>query len=94
MRGVEGSDGSAAGGGCSDLSEWPRSTDEEGFLKPTKMSGTATGRLVGAVTHVHVRDPTMGYGIFIGNMLNAAAQKHDRGKMPLSFFVICDIMLS
>lgn len=31
------------------------------------------GRLVGAVTHVLVNDPTMGYGIFIGNMLNAAA---------------------
>ena len=29
--------------GKSDLSEWPRSTDEEGFSKPTKMSGTATG---------------------------------------------------
>ena len=38
-----GSDGSAACGGRSDLSEWPRSTDEEGFSKPTKMSGTATG---------------------------------------------------
>ena len=24
-------------------SEWPRSTDEEGFSKPTKMSGAATG---------------------------------------------------
>ena len=31
------------------------------------------GRLVGAVTHVLVDDPTRGYGIFIGNMLNAAA---------------------
>lgn len=31
------------------------------------------GRLVGAVTHVLVNDPTMGYGIFIENMLNAAA---------------------
>lgn len=31
------------------------------------------GRLVGAVTHVLVNDPTMGYGIFIGNMLKAAA---------------------
>lgn len=31
------------------------------------------GRLVGAVTHVLVNDPTMGYGIFIGNMLEAAA---------------------
>ena len=31
------------------------------------------GKLVGAVTHVLVNDPTMGYGIFIENMLNAAA---------------------
>lgn len=31
------------------------------------------GRLVGAVTHVLVNDPTMGYGIFIQNMLDAAA---------------------
>ena len=30
------------------------------------------GRLVGAVTHVLVNDPTMGYGIFIENMLEAA----------------------
>jgi len=30
------------------------------------------GRLVGAVTHVLVNDPTQGYGIFIENMLNAA----------------------
>lgn len=30
------------------------------------------GLLVGAVTHVLVNDPTMGYGIFIGNMLDAA----------------------
>ena len=30
------------------------------------------GRLVGAVTHVLVNDPTIGYGIFIGNMLDAA----------------------
>ena len=39
-----GSDPSAAGGGGSEESEWPRSTDEEGALPPTKMSGTATGR--------------------------------------------------
>ena len=38
-----GSDGSAAGGRESDLSEWPRSADEEGFSKPTKLPGTATG---------------------------------------------------
>ena len=31
------------------------------------------GKLVGAVTHVLVNDPTMGYGIFIENMLDAAA---------------------
>lgn len=31
------------------------------------------GKLVGAVTHVLVNDPTRGYGIFIESMLNAAA---------------------
>ena len=31
------------------------------------------GKLVGAVTHVLVNDPTTGYGIFIKNMLDAAA---------------------
>ena len=30
------------------------------------------GKLVGAVTHVLVGDPTTGYGIYIENMLNAA----------------------
>ncbi len=30
------------------------------------------GKLLGAVTHVLVNDPTMGYGIFIENMLDAA----------------------
>lgn len=30
------------------------------------------GKLIGAVTHVLVNDPTMGYGIFIENMLAAA----------------------
>lgn len=30
------------------------------------------GKLVGAVTHVLISDPTKGYGIFIGNMLDAA----------------------
>ena len=30
------------------------------------------GKLVGAVTHVLVNDPTRGCGIFIENMLNAA----------------------
>ena len=31
------------------------------------------GKLVGAVTHVLVNDPTKGYGIFIENMLDATA---------------------
>ena len=30
------------------------------------------GKLIGAVTHVLVNDPTMVYGIFIENMLEAA----------------------
>ena len=40
------------------------------------MSGSPiiqNGKLVGAVTHVLVNDPTRGYGIFIENMLEAAA---------------------
>jgi stage IV sporulation protein B len=39
------------------------------------MSGSPiiqNGKLVGAVTHVLVADPTEGYGIFIENMLGAA----------------------
>ena len=31
------------------------------------------GKLVGAVTHVMVANPTEGYGIFIENMLSAAS---------------------
>ena len=45
------------------------------------MSGSPiiqNGKLVGAVTHVLINDPTTGYGIFIENMLNAAEQ------MPLA----------
>jgi stage IV sporulation protein B len=30
-------------------------------------------KLIGAVTHILVNDPTTGYGIFIENMLDAAA---------------------
>ncbi len=39
------------------------------------MSGSPilqNGRLIGAVTHVFVNDPTRGYGIFIENMLESA----------------------
>ena len=38
------------------------------------MSGSPiiqNGKLVGAVTHVFVNDPTKGYGIFIENMLSS-----------------------
>lgn len=39
------------------------------------MSGSPilqNGKLIGAITHVFVNDPTRGYGIFIENMLDAA----------------------
>lgn len=53
---------------------------DEGLLKSTGgivqgMSGSPIiqdGKLIGAVTHVLVNDPTTGYGIFIENMLDAA----------------------
>ena len=41
------------------------------------MSGSPilqNGKLIGAVTHVLVNDPTKGYGIFIENMLSAARE--------------------
>lgn len=41
------------------------------------MSGSPiiqNGKLVGAVTHVLINDPTVGYGIFIENMLNQMQQ--------------------
>jgi len=54
-------------------------TDERLLLKSggivQGMSGSPiiqNGKLVGAVTHVLINDPTTGYGIFIENMLNAA----------------------
>ena len=54
-------------------------TDKE-LLKKTGgivqgMSGSPilqNGKLIGAVTHVFVNDPTRSYGIFIENMLDAA----------------------
>ena len=39
------------------------------------MSGSPilqNGKIIGAVTHVMVDDPTSGYGIYIGDMLQAA----------------------
>ena len=44
-------------------------------LLTTLLSGSPiiqNGKLVGAVTHVMVANPTEGYGIFIETMLNAA----------------------
>ena len=38
------------------------------------------GKLIGAVTHVMVADPTEGYGIFIENMLNACQEA--RNELP------------
>ena len=43
-------------------------------LLTTLLSGSPiiqNGKLVGAVTHVLINDPTTGYGIFIENMLTA-----------------------
>ena len=62
-----------------------RVTDPE-LLKKTGgivqgMSGSPiiqNGKLVGAVTHVLINDPTTGYGIFIENMLNAAQMPMQR----------------
>ena len=45
FRTPEGSEGSAAGGRESDLSEWQRSVGEEGAPSPTRAPGTATGRV-------------------------------------------------
>ena len=47
------------------------------LLLTTEVSGSPiiqNGKLIGAVTHVFVNDPTRGYGIFIENML-AEAEK-------------------
>ena len=41
-RTVHGSDGSAAGGRYSDLSEWPRSIKSRDGVSPKILSGTAT----------------------------------------------------
>ena len=68
-----GSDATAAGGGVREQSEWQRSVCNAAAPPARRTPGTATGKLVGAVTHVLVNDPTTGYGIFIENMLDAAA---------------------
>lgn len=37
---------------------------------PERLPPIRDGKLIGAVTHVLINDPTTGYGIFIDNMLN------------------------
>ena len=47
----------------------------------TLLSGSPiiqNGKLVGAVTHVLINDPTAGYGIFIENMLSSAQMPMQR----------------
>ncbi len=52
---------------------WQRPVSNAAAPSARRTPGTATGKLVGAATHVLVNDPTTGYGIFIENMLDAAA---------------------
>ena len=52
------------------------------------MSGSPiiqNGKLVGAVTHVLVDDPTSGYGIFIENMMDAADKEMAGAKAHATF---------
>ena len=52
----------------------PRLLDEAGGIVQG-MSGSPllqNGRLIGAVSHVFINDPGKGYGVYIGNMLDAA----------------------
>ena len=49
------------------------------------MSGSPilqNGKLVGAVTHVLVDDPTRGYGIFAENMLETAQSVGEGSSLP------------
>ena len=53
-------------------------------LFPTVVSGSPivqNGKLVGAVTHVLVDDPTKGYGIFAENMLETAQSVTESNKL-------------
>ena len=52
------------------------------------MSGSPilqNGKIVGAVTHVMVNEPTKGYGILIENMLAEAGQTEKALKMKKTF---------
>ena len=54
---VRGSDASAASGGYSELSEWQRSTRDDGACRRGHSSGTATG-------HLSSRRPEQSGGLF------------------------------
>lgn len=72
---ISGIDRSASGAKCFCIKVTDRSLIEKTGGIVQGMSGSPiiqNGKLVGAVTHVMINDPTVGYGIFIENMLNAA----------------------
>ena len=54
------------------------------FYIDTHVSGSPiiqNGKLVGAITHVLVDDPTRGYGIFAENMLETAQSVAENNKL-------------
>ena len=56
------------------------------------MSGSPiiqNGKLIGAVTHVFVNDPTRGYGIFIENMLDSEKGKIKKRSLIISERFCC-----
>ena len=52
------------------------------------------GKLIGAVTHVLVNDPTRGYGIFIENMLDARDNRMTGANISCLFAVVHGIISS
>ena len=68
-------DRSAAAGKCFSVKVTDKALIDASGGIVQGMSGSPiiqNGKLIGAVTHVMINDPTAGYGIFIENMLNAA----------------------
>ena len=68
-------DRSAAAGKCFSVKVTDKALVEASGGIVQGMSGSPiiqNGKLIGAVTHVMINDPTAGYGIFIENMLAAA----------------------
>ena len=70
---ISGIDKSATGAKCFCIKVTDKALIEKTGGIVQGMSGSPilqNGKLVGAVTHVLINDPTVGYGIFIENMLN------------------------